>query len=295
MRAGPRDRSRLPYRPRCGSVRFGWDAALPTSTGRLVQPGQPCYGSASFARLHEWQRVIASMPLRTLQHVMVVVFEPNAGEAVPVEGLAIDLPAPDEIRERMVAMFGDPVRTRVQPTGVGIEARLRGPSGVIRRRAVLGPGRIEAQCESPADVAQAISTLYEILMSSSPPIRPAMCGLNFVFEASVPAIRNAGQWIAERFVRHGLPQNSEWTLTELAEVKFTVRGREGLRRQVTLQPRAGRPEAFWVQVDNHFDALGFDASDPAEAEQQLIQEAEHSTAYVETLLAAPPPSSATTG
>jgi len=167
---------------------------------------------------------------------------------------AFTLELPKDIRETMVTIFGDPVKTQVNLLQNGIRAVLPAPTPPNTKIAEMAIPKVFAKTPLTTDTAHAMATLFNKCIKDGKILKNLSIiafGLNFEVEITIPSVDDSGRWIAQRFLKNHLNLPSPWSVAR-GELSFAITHPEGWQRNIVLQPRADQPKAFFAMINNHF-------------------------------------------
>jgi hypothetical protein len=221
-----------------------------------------------------------SQDLRTnpLSHSFVAAF--NA----MTTGSSFNFPVGEDLKQLLMPIFGDPVNTVMNLAPTGIQALL--PGQPVVRNAEFGPLRLQAMTPSPEETSKVFLKLYTKWIQCKIPAQLQAVGLNYEFEFSLGGINNVEQWIGERFISKSITLTRNWSVVA-GKVSFTLKHPEGFLTTVNLEPRAAKPNYFFCNTNNHYEAAGFsgvDLQDGAGLSQRLHSEYERSLNLVLSLI-----------
>lgn len=200
--------------------------------------------------------------------------------------IKIEVTLPENVREVMLQVFGNPVQTLFELTTTGYVASI---PGLPVRLAQLGPGRISAVTPVVEDTARAVTTLSKLLFSQNKNLRVGAYGLNYEYEDDCPSDGepDAGRWIAGRFYESTLNLSGGWSPAK-GEVVCTLNHADGAQRNITIQPRVGKPSMIFVKVNNHFSVPGtLNPCDEKNWVSELNREFSRSVKFVDEILKKP--------
>ncbi len=164
-----------------------------------------------------------------------------------------------DLRDFMIQIFGNPVQTEVGITPTGsITAIL---PGISPKTAEFSVERIAAGSHDRSEAGAVVAKLWSKLLTVVPGMTIIAYGINLEIEMETPA-ENAAAWLAQKFVKNGL-KGSQWTPQTANRVAFSIKSKQDLVRNITIEPRAGQPTFIFARINNHFD--GPPAWNPTEA------------------------------
>ncbi|MBI4569707.1 MAG: hypothetical protein HY719_15045 [Planctomycetes bacterium] len=190
-----------------------------------------------------------------LTYLVTIFFRPRETSTDPAA--AVEMIYPSDLRERLLLIFGDPIRTTVSLEGGGAvwNAVKQGISGAGNKVAMFRPGQVSAQAPTPEETAAAIKSLYAAFAGANPHLKASLCVSRYEFEFMLHNVLSSGDWLADRFVRHAIALQDGWHVPR-AKVAFSVNRGEGVEYSIRIEPRAGKEAYFFVEAQSGLEPLG---------------------------------------